>query len=306
MPPARRYSMILARLRFKDREPAIGLLYQAGLNTFQEVRVRSSLELRIQVPERRAPSSLLGSLHRLEKLHFGRKLFLKLQLQRIRSGRWANDYQKYLKPFVLLPGTKPGSPALRIDPRGQIPDPPRLDTLYIVASLAFGTGTHPTTRLSAEFLVRALKEKPGGTVLDVGCGTGILAMVARRSGSGAVRALDNDPLALEMARDNLAGNQVDRVRLGTQWPPSRQSFDIVVANIERNTLLKLRPSLESRLKPNGQLLLSGLLYRDAEDIARAYTGFRLRERKNKKGWTALWLTRDIRQSMYACASRTHR
>lgn len=153
---------------------------------------------------------------------------------------------------------------------------------------AFGTGGHPTTRGILEALDRALADRPGARVLDVGCGSGILAIAAALLGSDAV-AVDTDPAAVANARANAALNGVaDRVRvLPGSADGARGSFDVVVANVVASALVALAPVLDARC--TGTLLLSGLLVPEFERVVAAFPGRAVVERRDREGWVVLTL-----------------
>jgi ribosomal protein L11 methyltransferase len=132
---------------------------------------------------------------------------------------------------------------------------------------AFGTGAHPTTRLVLAWLDEELA--PGATVLDVGCGSGILAIAAAKLGAGRVTGTDIDPHALAAARANSAANGIvahytDPDSLGPGI------YDVVLANILANPLKLLAPALAARVAPGGALVLSGILHRQADDVIATY------------------------------------
>ncbi|NYT22098.1 50S ribosomal protein L11 methyltransferase [Alcaligenaceae bacterium] len=146
--------------------------------------------------------------------------------------------------------------------------------------LAFGTGSHPTTHLCLEWLAGNLPA--GATVLDYGCGSGILAIAAARLGGGRIDAVDIDEQAVQATRDNAANNGVElHACLPDDLGPGR--FDVVVANILSNPLKVLAPMLANRVGPGGALVLSGVLERQAREVAAAY-----------EPWLALevWQARD--------------
>jgi ribosomal protein L11 methyltransferase len=134
--------------------------------------------------------------------------------------------------------------------------------------LAFGTGSHPTTRLCLQWLERELN--PGATVIDYGCGSGILAIAAARLGAGKVIGIDIDAQALISARDNAQRNQVSLdVRAGTDTRPD--PADVVVANILSSPLKLLAPVLIDLVRPGGTLVLSGVLARQVDEVSQAYS-----------------------------------
>ncbi|MBC7860384.1 MAG: 50S ribosomal protein L11 methyltransferase [Burkholderiaceae bacterium] len=171
----------------------------------------------------------------------------------------------------------------------EAPDPSGL-ILELDPGLAFGTGSHPTTRLCMEWL--EAHPAPGQTVLDYGCGSGILAMVASKLQAGSVSGVDIDPQAIESARQNAERNQcVIDFFLPDAFATSAhagQRFDIVVANILSSPLKLMAPMLSGRVAPGGALILSGVLARQAEEVAEAYAPFiKLGVWAEQDGWVAL-------------------
>lgn len=133
--------------------------------------------------------------------------------------------------------------------------------------LAFGTGSHPTTRLCLQWLEQHLPE--GASVIDYGCGSGILAIAAARLGASQVTGVDIDPQALLATRDNASRNRVSVTVLGTD-APAPAAADVVVANILSSPLKLLAPMLTDLVKPGGWLVLSGVLERQVEEVSQAY------------------------------------
>ena len=171
----------------------------------------------------------------------------------------------------------------------EAPDPDGL-ILELDPGLAFGTGSHPTTRLCMEWL--EANPAPGKTVLDYGCGSGILAMVAKKGGAGEVVGVDIDPQAIESAADNAERNKCEiEYFLPDTFAQSKhaeQKFDIVVANILSSPLKLMAPMLSGRVAPRGALILSGVLARQAEEVAAAYAPFiQLGVWAEQDGWVAL-------------------
>ena len=134
--------------------------------------------------------------------------------------------------------------------------------------MAFGTGTHPTTSLCLSALAELVG--PGVAVLDVGTGSGLLAIAAAKLGAARAAGTENDPVALEVARENAERNGV-ALELHLQAPDAVPgSFDLVVANILANTLVELAPAVASKLTPGGTLLLSGILAGQEAEVRAAY------------------------------------
>jgi ribosomal protein L11 methyltransferase len=164
---------------------------------------------------------------------------------------------------------------------------PQADALNILLDpgLAFGTGSHPTTRLCLAWLDTALR--PGQTVIDYGCGSGILAIAAARLGAQRVIGVDIDAMALEASRYNAQRNGV-AVQFLAADAPAPEPADVVLANILAGPLKILAPLLASLTRPGGQLVLSGLLSEQAADVAGAYRPwFELRVGAVEEGWVRL-------------------
>lgn len=154
-------------------------------------------------------------------------------------------------------------------------DDPEAIVIHMDPELAFGTGQHETTRLCSEGVWNAVKESPAPhelRILDVGTGTGILAFVGILAGAKDAVCTDIDPEALMVARANAEKNHLDSKVSFTEKNPDElgTQFDIVVANILALPLIELAARIVSAIKPNGRLLLSGLLVNQAEDVAEAY------------------------------------
>lgn len=166
-------------------------------------------------------------------------------------------------------------------------DAPDSDAINIELDpgMAFGTGSHPTTRLCLEWLCEAVT--PGVTVLDYGCGSGILGIAAVRLGADDVLGIDIDEKAVEAARDNAQRNHVE-MRLQHSGQPLGDQFDIVVANILTNPLKVLAPLLAARVAPGGRIALSGVLAEQADDVIAAYAPFiTLEVGATHEGWARL-------------------
>jgi len=160
--------------------------------------------------------------------------------------------------------------------------------------VAFGTGTHPTTRLCLAWLERELS--PGARVLDYGCGSGILSIAACALGAGEVLGIDIDPQAVAAARANAGRNGVAARYTGADGDlPADARFDLVIANILANPLVVLAPALAPRVVPGGRIVLSGILERQAGEVAAAYArvdpAIALAPSGHEDGWVVLCGTR---------------
>ncbi|ENJ5925496.1 50S ribosomal protein L11 methyltransferase [Vibrio cholerae] len=151
----------------------------------------------------------------------------------------------------------------------EVPDPQAVNVM-LDPGLAFGTGTHPTTALCLEWLDNL--DLSGKTVIDFGCGSGILAIAAIKLGAAKVSGIDIDPQALLASKDNAARNGVEdqiEVYLPKDQPEGLVA-DVVVANILAGPLRELSPIIKGLLKPGGQLAMSGILDTQAESVAEFY------------------------------------
>lgn len=179
----------------------------------------------------------------------------------------------------------------------------RRSAIEIEAGEAFGTGHGATTALCLQAIDRLSRQERRFTrVVDLGCGTGVLAIAAARAfPSARVLAVDNDPLAAAIARTNVRLNRVgQRVRVieatGFDHPLLRRAkpLDLVLANLLPGPLLALAPQMRGALRPGGIAVLSGLLSTQAREVRAIYgaAGFRLLEQRRRDGWAALLLERN--------------
>ena len=168
------------------------------------------------------------------------------------------------------------------------PDPNGL-ILELDPGLAFGTGSHPTTRLCMEWLETHAPQDL--SVLDYGCGSGILAMVAKKLGAAEVIGVDIDPQAIESANDNSSRNHCEiKYYLPAEFEQTvqQQSFDIVVANILSGPLQQMAAMLSGRIAQGGALVLSGVLAEQADAVVAAYAPYiTLTVWAEQEGWVAL-------------------
>ena len=178
---------------------------------------------------------------------------------------------------------------LWICPDGQRP-PPQDDAVLIDLDpgLAFGTGTHATTALCLEWLDAHRPERQ--QVLDYGCGSGILAIAALKLGAASVWGIDIDPQALMASHDNATRNGVqDRLQTGLPDDLPAQSFDLVLANILANPLQVMAERLAGYVRPGGDLVLSGILGQQADEVCAAYQGwFDFQDTVQRDGWVRLY------------------
>ncbi|MDK2885487.1 MAG: ribosomal protein methyltransferase [Thermosipho sp. (in: thermotogales)] len=171
-----------------------------------------------------------------------------IELRTTSSDDWIKNI--ITKPFEFIDG-------VYIDP-----DHNEIEAEYvirIIPGLAFGTGLHATTKLAAEFLRKYLK--PGMNVLDLGCGSGILSILARKLGASYVLGVDNDKIAVEVAKENIQLNDVDNIEIRESdlLKNVDGKFDIIVSNIIAEVLIEALKNIEEFLKKDGVVILSGII-----------------------------------------------
>jgi ribosomal protein L11 methyltransferase len=209
----------------------------------------------------------------------------RIQTASIPEQDWGENWKRFFKPIQVTSKfiVKPPWSKIRLR-REQIP-------IEITPGMAFGTGTHATTILC----IRALEEKikrRGLSILDVGTGSGILSIVAAKLGAKEAWGIDIDGAAVKNARENIEENRVSdiiKIRKGSIGGLHKK-FDIIVANIDLNSLRKMRKSLLGHLKNQGFLILSGILVEEEERIRLHYleTGHvRWIKTREEKEWACL-------------------
>ena len=199
-------------------------------------------------------------------------------IERIADQDWVRATQSQFPPVRL-------SPRLWIVPTWHAPPDPAAINLFIDPGLAFGTGTHPTTRLCLQWLEATLRG--GERVLDYGCGSGILAIAAMKLGAGCASGVDIDPAAVLAARHNAMQNEV-MVEFLAADRSAPQPADIVLANILANPLVLLAPLLARATRPGGWIALSGVLEHQAGEVQSAYRAwFDLHPVQRDDGWVLL-------------------
>jgi ribosomal protein L11 methyltransferase len=200
---------------------------------------------------------------------------------------WRDAWKEHYKPYAIAEGivvrppweayeAKPGERVLELEP-----------------GRAFGTGLHETTRLVARAIRAHADEVKGGLAIDVGCGSGILALIAIALGAERAIAIDNDPEAIDVTRENAARNGLtERVDASTTDVAALTvSAPLVLANIEARILIPMAKDLAARVDPGGLLLLSGILVPQKDDVRAAYADMELLEAPALGEWVLLALRR---------------
>lgn len=210
----------------------------------------------------------------------------KLEISGLNEEDWANSWKAYYKPIrigekiVIVPAwekydAKEDDIIVRMDP-----------------GMAFGTGTHETTRLVIGLLEKYVK--PDVSVLDVGCGSGILAICASKLGAGYCKAYDIDPVAVKVARENIKDSGLDNVscdvsdllkQVDTECAP----YGVICANIVADIIIRMTPDVGRLMDENSVILASGIIVERSEDVINCFdqNGFSIAERVEENGWCAL-------------------
>jgi ribosomal protein L11 methyltransferase len=205
-----------------------------------------------------------------------------LSVERVDDRDWVAATQAQFPPIRV-------SQRLWIVPSWRQPPDPAAISVILDPGRAFGTGSHPTTLLCLEWLEHEIHG--GESVLDYGCGSGILAIAAAKLGAGRVVGVDIDAQALLTARDNAASNGVSCEFLAAESRVDIQA-DVVLANILANPLLLLAPALAGLTRERGRIVLAGLLGDQFDEVARAYSPwFDVDAPVERDGWARLSGTR---------------
>lgn len=269
-------------------EPAFELVDEglgARLDPTRPAIVRAYIPARDRAAADRAVAEVAEALGHLQA--FGLRPIGELRTRIVLETDWADAWKAYFpvmrigRRLVIRPTWRrhrraPGDVVLALDP-----------------GMAFGTGLHPTTRLCLVG-VEALADRGalvGARVLDVGCGSGILAIAALKLGAATALGVDTDPIAVEATTENARRNAVTRrvrVRAGS-LPSGEPAFDVVLANLIAGVLVPLAPALRDELRPGGWLLASGIFVDREDEVREAFeaVGLHISGRSAEGEWVAL-------------------
>jgi ribosomal protein L11 methyltransferase len=210
----------------------------------------------------------------------------KVSMKKLRSQDWAESWKRHFPPFEI-------GDALLVKPSWSKRHPRRGQSVVVLdPGLSFGTGRHPTTAFCLRQLVARRGHGQGQSFLDIGAGSGILAIAAAKLGYTPVHAFDFDPEAVRIARANARVNGVfHQIRISrqdvTRLPPRvGRQYDLVCANLISTLLLAERRRLVARLHPGGRLVIAGILKSEFPQVQRAYEalGLRLVAGKSENEW----------------------
>jgi ribosomal protein L11 methyltransferase len=200
------------------------------------------------------------------------------RLERVDDRDWVRASQSQFAPIRI-------SPRLWIVPSWHASPDPQAVNIMLDPGLAFGTGTHPTTRLCLRWLEAHVQG--GETVVDFGCGSGILAIAALKLGAARATGIDIDEQALLAARRNAMQNRVEAQFVAAANASGKRA-DLVVANILATPLVVLAPLLAKLTLPGGRIALSGILTEQAEQVRATYRNwFSMDTMEHEEGWTML-------------------
>jgi ribosomal protein L11 methyltransferase len=256
------WGVLLATVRAELEEPLVAALAEGALGSESRFASPGRLELRVYYASAAEASARLPACREAMRAHRLDPAACRLRVEEVADGRWAERWQEGLRPFAL-------GERFAVHPAGRVEAgafPERLPIL-LVPGRAFGTGEHPTTRLAVLSLERHVR--PGSRWLDLGTGTGLLALIAERLGAGEVVARDNDPDAVEVAREVLEANGARGIRLelgSTEGLPAA-GFDGIVANIVAPFFLEHADVVGAALRGGGPLLATGLLEEETRELA---------------------------------------
>lgn len=212
-----------------------------------------------------------------------------MSLNNLADEDWENNWKQYYKPIEI-------GERLLVIPKWEQADPGDRVPLYLDPGLTFGTGDHATTRLCLAALEKTVRS--GERVLDLGCGSGILSIAALKLGAAAARAVDIDPMCLDVAYENAALNGIGRdtytVQVGDVLSDEALraalggGYDVVLANIVADVIIALAPLVRGFLKAGGVFICSGIIDGRAAEVAEHLrgAGLELLETQERKGWYA--------------------
>ena len=233
-----------------------------------------------------ADSGTADTVHFLKERFSALGIDAKITISGVCEEDWANSWKAYYKPIeigekiVIVPAWEKydapeGKLVVRMDP-----------------GMAFGTGSHETTRLVIGLLEKYVRE--GQRVLDVGCGSGILAICAAKLGARECRAYDIDPVAVKVARENVKDSGLDNVTCDTSdllrgVDKSGGTYDVICANIVADIIIRMTPDIGEFMNEGSVILASGIICERADDVINCFTshGLRIIEKAEENGWCAL-------------------
>src|SRR3989338_2777897 len=221
----------------------------------------------------------VAAILREAAIRIGLKEIPEYRIETLADNDWVRLTQSQFDPIPI-------SSRLWIVPTWHTPSDPDAINIVLDPGLAFGTGSHPTTRLCLRWLDNNIKG--GESVLDYGCGSGILAIAALKLGAARAVGIDVDSQAVIASRDNAVANRVSNVQFCLPDEAPQGAYDLLVANILTNPLRLLAPLLANATRQGGQIVLSGILEEQAQEVMNIYRQwFDLDAPVFEEGWSCL-------------------
>jgi ribosomal protein L11 methyltransferase len=272
----------------------VGVLSGSGVEELPVKDGRSTITGFFQLSEAAAEKQIVD--HFREELAALCKLYAmelpELTCSTMKDEDWATSWQQFFKTFAIIPGLiiKPGWEAYLAAPGEKV--------IEMDPGMAFGTGQHASTKLALSLLDSCFQDSRPETVLDIGTGTGILAMAAALFGAEKVIAIDNDPDAVEVAVKNIVHNRLEQSIMTSVTPLAEisGSFACICANIIHDVLKEMAPVIAGLLVPGSRLVLAGILRGEQEqNIIAVYQelGVELQQAAYEDEWVSLLLQKEL-------------
>ena len=261
----------------EKKELLLGLIATLDFNGFEEKATSI-----IAYGKQREQQKLEQSLNAIQKM-----VPFQMEVEEVPAENWNALWESNFDPIIIREFC--GIRATFHDPLPQVKH-----ELIIQPKMAFGTGHHATTYMMIDFMESLDFQK--ANVFDFGAGTGILSILAAKLGAEKVDGLDNDPNAYQNLEENKAINNCKHINnyLGEVEQLAHQTYSIILANINRNVILKALPTLYTMLEADGHMLLSGLLHTDQSEIMKHLNlnGFRIMGEKKRSEWLAIYVKKS--------------
>ena len=219
-------------------------------------------------------SKVIESIHNKFNIHMDH-----MKIEPIAEKDWVKETQSQFQPIQI-------NDKIWIIPSWHKIQNNNAISIHLDPGLAFGTGSHPTTKLCLDWLTNI--DLKGKTILDYGCGSGILAIAAKKLGAASVNGTDIDPQAIIASYQNAENNQISTIKFFSSDESCDDVYDIVVANILSSALKVLEPIIQHKCKPNGRVALSGILQTQENEIKEIYAdNFIFEDSLYQDGWVCM-------------------
>lgn len=223
-------------------------------------------------------SKVIESIHNKFNIHMDH-----MKIEPIAEKDWVKETQSQFQPIQI-------NDKIWIIPSWHKIQNNNAISIHLDPGLAFGTGSHPTTKICLDWLTNI--DLKGKTILDYGCGSGILAIAAKKLGAASVNGTDIDPQAIIASHQNAENNQISTIKFFSSDESCDDVYDIVVANILSSALKVLEPIIQHKCKPNGRVALSGILQTQENEIKEIYaSNFIFEDSLYQDGWVCMTATK---------------